>query len=281
MIHRIPPALTELRLDRQIRIARRRERRALARLGAAAAAAGVQETGELRALLAQIRQGKLRLDQLRAAIGASLEADQADFMTASRWIRPVIVLRGLCSRAVLRHQIALVRRSLAAPHEALGTAVADSGKTVPALPAELVRAVGNVRTDLRAMLEERSHRLAPYGGSALPKWFSPLCREGVELSRALWMQLRPTILPRSPALVGLAVGWWLANTYTDSHVRSALRSLGIGHGGTRVVSGDTYQAMRFWLPLVAAALCAYLVDRVRILIHRRYSRLSPDPRTAA
>jgi hypothetical protein len=60
----------------------------------------------------------------------------------------------------------------------------------------------------------------------------------------------------------MAVGWWIANTYTDSHVRSALRSVGIGSGGTHVVSGSTFKAMSFWLPLLAAAVCAYLGERI-------------------
>jgi hypothetical protein len=58
------------------------------------------------------------------------------------------------------------------------------------------------------------------------------------------------------------VGWWIANTYTDSRWKSLARSLGIGSGGTHVVSGETYRAMSFWLPLLAAAVCAYLGDRI-------------------
>jgi hypothetical protein len=69
-------------------------------------------------------------------------------------------------------------------------------------------------------------------------------------------------VPKAPALAGLAVGWWIASTYTDSHLRSALRSIGLGSGGTRVVSSSTYEAMSFWLPLLAAALCAYLGERI-------------------
>jgi hypothetical protein len=60
----------------------------------------------------------------------------------------------------------------------------------------------------------------------------------------------------------MAMGWWIANTYTDSHVRSVLRSVGIGSGGTHVVSGSTYRAMQFWLPLLAAAVCAYAGERL-------------------
>ena len=118
-------------------------------------------------------------------------------------------------------------------------------------------------------------RLEPFGGSALPSWFPHLERESTVLGQALWRQLKPTILPRGTALVGLAVGWWLANTYTDSHFRSAMHSLGLGGGGKRVVSGDTYQAMRFWLPMLAAAVFAYLVDRGHYLVQRRYSRPTP------
>jgi hypothetical protein len=77
--------------------------------------------------------------------------------------------------------------------------------------------------------------------------------------------------------VGLAVGWWLGNTYTDSHFRSVLHSLGIGSGGKRVVSGETYRAMMFWLPIVAAALFAYLADRVQYVVQKRYSRPTPPP----
>jgi hypothetical protein len=45
-------------------------------------------------------------------------------------------------------------------------------------------------------------------------------------------------------------------------MRSILRTVGIGSGGTHVVSGSTYRAMSFWLPLLAAALCAYIGERL-------------------
>jgi hypothetical protein len=82
-------------------------------------------------------------------------------------------------------------------------------------------------------------------------------------------QLRSMLLPKAPALAGMAMGWWIANTYTDSHVRSVLRSVGIGSGGTRVVSGSAYKAMSFWLPLLAAAMCAYLGERLAAYYRQR------------
>jgi hypothetical protein len=41
-----------------------------------------------------------------------------------------------------------------------------------------------------------------------------------------------------------------------------LRSVGVVSGGTHVVSESTYKAMSFWLPLLAAAVCAYLGERI-------------------
>jgi len=86
------------------------------------------------------------------------------------------------------------------------------------------------------------------------------------------------MIPRASALAGLAAGWWVTHTYTTSRPRSLLSSLGIGSGGTHVVSSDTYQSMRFWLPLLAAAVCAYLGDRLARWIRQRYHRRS-EPMT--
>jgi hypothetical protein len=43
------------------------------------------------------------------------------------------------------------------------------------------------------------------------------------LGRSVLIQLRSHLLPTAPAIAGLAVGWWIANTYTDSHLRSVTR----------------------------------------------------------
>ena len=262
----------ELKLDLQIRAGRRRECQALARLGAAVASAGAQERGEIEALVSQITHCRSELDGIRAAVRASLDQDRADFMNTSEWMRPVVLLRGFCSRAVLRHQLALSRRSLVAPHQTLGELVFRRGTEKGDISQELFREVRTARAGLKEALDQRSRSLAPYGGTALPRWFPRLRQESKELGHALWAQLRPHVLPRSPALVALAVGWWLADTYTDSQVQSVLRSLGIGQGGKRVVSRDTYEAMMFWMPVVSAAVCAYLVNRAQLLIHQRYNR---------
>jgi len=97
-------------------------------------------------------------------------------------------------------------------------------------------------------------------------------QEGRALGAAVLQQLRGALLPRASALAGLAAGWWVASTYTDSHLRSVMNTVGLGRGGTHVVSGTTYKAMNFWLPILAAAICAYLGERL--------ARKIGEPRTA-
>lgn len=275
-MNRATAILSELRLDIRLRNARRHERSALIRLGEAAASAGPPDDPDLTQPLAQVRQRGHALDTLRAAAAESLAADRADYMRVARWMQPVVVVRGLCTRAILRHQCWLGRRGLVIPQAAIGKEMADRPLALARHP-ELVRAVADARARIRAILEERTQALEPYGRSALPSWAPDLGRESTVLGRAFWLQLRPNVLPRASALVGLAVGWWLADTYTDSHLKSVLSSLGLGRGGKRVVSGETYRTMMFWLPILAAGLFAYLADRAHLLIQRRYTRPTPPP----
>lgn len=276
MFSRANAILNELRLDVRLSSAGRREREALIQLGEAAASVDPADQLDLTELLIQVRLECSKVEGLRSTVADSLAADRADFGRVSRWMRPVVVVRGLCTRAVLRHRIRLGQRALADPRKAIGIAVANRATAFERHP-ELIKTVADARAELRALLDERSHALARYGGSALPRWFPEVGRESTVLGRALWLQLRPTVLPRGSALAGLAVGWWLADTYTDSHLRSVWNSLGLGHGGKRVVSGEIYRAMMFWLPLIAAALFAYLADRAQLLIQRRYSNPTPPP----
>ncbi len=172
---------------------------------------------------------------LQAACAGSHEADRADSAAVDAWMMPLVAVRGVVTRAVLHHQIARGHRALRGRYEALGRAAHSDG-----LP-----------------LADAAPGPAKFGAATLePR------AEAVRFGRAFWAQLRPAVLPRAPALAGLAVGWWIANTYTDSRWKSLARSLGIGSGGTHVVSGETYRAMSFWLPLLAAAVCAYLGDRI-------------------
>jgi hypothetical protein len=251
MVSRVQAQYHEVRLSLRAARLRRLERAALRRCGEAAFGSGMAGGGEAaRRLVEEIGAARRRMDELTGRCEASLEADRADLAAVAAWMRPAVMLRGVCTRLVLRHLRVEERRRLGPRYEALGRIVPSTSE-VPAVRARLAEASS-----------ERGRWVAPFGGSALPAWSATLGAESLGFGRAIVIQLRSHFLPKAPALAGLAVGWWIASTYTDSHLRSALRSVGIGSGGTRVVSASTYEAMRFWLPLLAAALCAYLGERI-------------------
>jgi len=256
MLPRLRAQLHEVRLDLHGAWLRRQERAALRGLGEEIAALPGDDDMELRAMLARITEARERLGALAEERAASLQADRTDLRLVATWIRPLVIARGLCSRAVLHHRAASVRRRLVPLHEAVGALAA--GRGLGAKRPKIVEA----RAGLDRITAERERRLAPFGGTAHPSWMRLVAAESAVLARAIVRQLRTTLMPKAPALAGMAMGWWIANTYTDSHARSVLRSIGIGHGGTNVVSGSTYKAMSFWLPLLAAAVCAYLGERL-------------------
>ncbi len=271
---RIGAVVHATRLQLQLNRARQTERDALTQVGELLAASTHVPTGdEAQALLARIRRFALERDADSAAVATSVEADRADYVTVAGWMRPLVVIRGLCARALLRHRIARCHRDLRPLHERLGAvALTDPGSAPdnPAMaggPADKAR---SARAELESIATERARRLAPFEGRALPRWAGNLPGEGKALGRALAQQVQVQLFPRASALAGLAAGWWVAHTYTDSRPRSVLRSLGIGQGGTHVVSGDSYRAMSFWLPIVAAAIAAYLGDRAAKWVQRRY-----------
>ena len=252
MLARFQAQFHEIRLGLRSRQLRRRERLTLRRLGAEVASSGAARGEAAAPLLAEIAEGERRAAALLAEARASLEADRTDLRDVASWMKPVVVVRGVCTRTVLRHRRSIERRALRPGLEALGELVSGSAASE----------VAALRGQLALIARERERWGAPYGGSALPTWAPQAARETVGFGRAVLMQLRSHILPKAPTLMGLAVGWWVANTYTDSHLRSALRSIGIGSGGTRVVSSSSYETMSFWLPLLAAALCAYVGERI-------------------
>jgi hypothetical protein len=248
------------RLEFELKRAQQREREALARAGESFAATPHPPADPAaQALLADIRRLGRELDGHSAAVARSMEDDRADLVSVARWMRPLVVVRGLCARAVLRHQAARCIRDLRPLHERLGALALGQPAAWVAAPAEQQTAVAS-----------RTFRLAPLGGAALPGWLGVVASETKALGQALVKQLRGQLLPRASALAGLAAGWWVAHTYTDSRPRAVLRSIGIGKGGTHVVSGDTYQAMSFWLPILAAAICAYLGDRIARRVRQHY-----------
>lgn len=256
----------EIRLDIERRRLRHQERLAQRHLGELIAARRSGNEGEdVARLAAEIVAERRGIGALEQDLSGSLEADRSDLSRVSPWMRPVVIARGLCARAVLRHRRAAAERALHPRYEALGALAASDARGASA-------ALAGSRAALERLRQERERRLAGFGGTAHPAWGAAAVAESAGLGRAILVQLRSTVLPKGPALAGLAVGWWIANTYTDSHLRSALRSIGIGQGGTHVVSGSTLKAMNFWLPLLAAAVCAYLGERVGAFYRGRERR---------
>jgi hypothetical protein len=271
---RLHAILQTARLTLRAQLARQQERDALIRAGELLATSGHRPpAGACRPVLEEIQRVRAGLDAQSALLSGSLEADRRDYLAVAGWMRPVVILRGWCARAVLRHRLARARRELSPLHRQLAAAAlaepsGASGGLL--LPPALADAVRSARAELTALGAERARLLEPFGGQAYPSWVGLAIEELAAFARALVTQARSQILPRSSALAGLAAGWWVTHTYTDSRPRALLRSLGIGGGGTHVVRSETYRGMRFWLPLLAAAVCAYLGDRLARWIEQRY-----------
>jgi len=246
----------EIRSDIEQRRLRHQERLAQRHLGELIAARrSGDEREDVARLAAEIVVERRGIEALEQELDGSLDADRSDLSRVSGWMRPVVITRGLCTRAVLRHRRSAAERALYPRYEALGALAASTARGASAQ-------VAGSRAALERLRAEREQRLAAFDGTAQPAWATAAVAESAGLSRAVLVQLRTTLLPKGPALAGMAVGWWIANTYTDSHLHSALRSIGIGRGGTHVVRGSTLKAMNFWLPLLAAAVCAYLGERM-------------------
>lgn len=259
MFARLHAQLHEVRLDLYRIWLGGRERSALRRLGEAVTASGTSAGDrELHRLREEVAEALARIEALAAKRRGTVEADRADLADVAPWMGPVVVLRGVCTRLVLRHRQSSLRQALRPRYEAIGTLAAASAE----LWYPLEREVTTIRAEIARVLLARRRWVAPFGGTALPAWSARAGSEAAGIGRAVGRQLRAHFLPKAPALAGLVAGWWIVNTYTDSHLRSALRSIGIGSGGTRVVSSSTYEAMNFWLPLLAAAPCAYVGERV-------------------
>lgn len=81
-------------------------------------------------------------------------------------------------------------------------------------------------------------------------------------------------IPSVSAISGIMVGSWVVSTFTTSPLRGFLASWGLMKGGTHVVSSTTYKVLSVFLPILATAVTAYLVQKV--LKNYREKRLQRD-----
>ncbi len=87
-----------------------------------------------------------------------------------------------------------------------------------------------------------------------------LAREFREIAYHTNKQLFSQI-PGVSTIVGLLVGSWIASTFTNSPIKGFLSSWGLMKGGTHVVSTTTYRFLSVFLPIIATAITAYIVQK--------------------
>lgn len=100
-----------------------------------------------------------------------------------------------------------------------------------------------------------------------------MLREGKELSRSVYRQVFNRI-PGVSAVAALVVGGWVASTFTTSPFKAALARWGLVNGGSRVVSGPMYRFLSVVLPILVAAVTAYVVQK--IMKDRRERQMQKD-----
>jgi hypothetical protein len=265
------------RLHLAVERARRSEGRALALAGDQAC--GIPELGapaEIAGAVAGASPLRERRDAARRAAEASFDQDRTDWADASPSLKVLILARGLLVRAVLRAQRRRIERELAPLLERIGAHALAAPSVAARLPEPALAEVERQRARAGAASAERAELLAPLGGRALPPSFSAAARETSRVAAGLGQELRARLLPRLPGLAGLVAGWWVAHAFTSSRWDAFTERLGLRRGGPWVVSGETYERLEFWIPLVAAALCGYLGSRVWAAVERRYA--APPPR---
>lgn len=172
MLGRLIAQLHEVRLNLRGGWLRHRERSALRRLGEDVARRGPGGSEAHAGLMAEIAEGEHRSAALAAERRGSMEVDRADLRTVAAWVGPAVVLRGLCTRLVLRHRESIERRALLPRFEAVGVlamaAAEPGGRT--GTQSRLEREVAALREALAATVAERDRRGAAFDGRALPTW---------------------------------------------------------------------------------------------------------------
>lgn len=88
-----------------------------------------------------------------------------------------------------------------------------------------------------------------------------LLKELRELSYFITRQIFNQI-PSASALAACIVGMWVASTFTTSHWKALLAEWGVLKGGRHLVSSEIYQFLSVVLPILVAAVTAYLVQKL-------------------
>src|SRR4030095_5262535 len=94
------------RLDIGIRRARYAERLALTRAGELLAASRHRlPAGACQSRLGEIQWARREREAKALSLAGSIEVDRTDYGSVASWMRPLVILRGICLRAILSHHL--------------------------------------------------------------------------------------------------------------------------------------------------------------------------------
>jgi hypothetical protein len=194
---------------------------------------------------ALVRLGKMTLGEGGARVGrlAALATEAAAIRGRLEALSAERRASGAATRGDLERRRELLEQKLRELHLVAGRLVmampaTDAGSEVLAIRAELANAAS-----------ERER----------------LSAEARRLGEDLLAGLRAWLTPRAPALAAMVLGWWITSRYTESHIRTIMKSLGLSlsRRGPHLVSASTDTLLiEYGLPLLAAALCAFLGNRL-------------------
>lgn len=207
--------------------------------------------------------------ELAQRLAASLEADRRDYRATEadlgRWL---IVVRGILDRLVVRDEAWRARRELPGRLRELGARVMADAAAAEALPADERTRATAAQKALRDATIEREALLAPYGGQVLPNPLRLLVGEFATFFEFVREELTKKVYLRMPALAAMGAAWWVTHRFTSGRFEGRLnRYSGIGRAE---LSPEAIDWMSFWLPVLAAALVAYLLSTLTKRVRRRY-----------
>jgi len=261
-------------LDLRLARLRREEAAAVAQAGrkfrTASLEPGPAPSEPVAKALASVAELEEHSRALAERLASSLEADRRDYReTGSEFGRWLIVVRGILDRLVLRDEAGLAKRQLPGRQTELGRRVVEDAAAFERVPAE-DRARCLETRDARTNAQvEHDALLAPYEGEALPAWLRVALGEVRTFATFVKDELTKKIYLRLPALAAMAAAWWITEHFTKSSAFEARWNDWTGEGRMGL-SEQALDLLSFWLPLIVAALVAYLLSTVTKRVRRRY-----------
>ena len=273
---RVQVAWEALQLDGRARTADARANRALSRAGASLRdvpidclpACATSAAERLRAIADHEQRTS-------TALAASFAADCRDFARVGPRLRWFVVARGWIDRWIARSILAQERRRRTEIERELGRLAHDGADEAlrARVPPEIADEVAASRRTSAEARAARAALLEPFGGRALTPWAAFVLRHVETFARFVVDEVLRRILLRPPALAGLIVGWWVAESFTDWWLEARAHEIfGVGRTG---VSSSMRHVLTVWTPILVAALCAYVGSLFETWMLRRYG--TPDP----